>query len=366
MSGYMIQYKIAARRLGFLLVAFLLKPDGWCDDQPGGTKSPEIKQVVNRQRDLWKKNEDAAAQARKASRYDEAENFYLAAILATGDLAPLQSQQVESLGGLASLCCQRGRYTLAEPLARQALAIQDKQFGSNHVESAQFRALLGLICGHDGKFPEAEQQLLAAKSVFVSESGENHPTVANCLDQLGMIYLMQDRIADAERMFKNALEILRKPKIVKDVVASGDFKNPSRGRVNITVFEPSPALIADVLDNLGTAFRKQGKLDEAGQCLGSALAFCEDYYGKKNPLIVSELNNLASVRMAQKDFHGAEPLLRRSLAIEEKRLGAKDPALLPVLFSLAQVYREQKQEKAADETERRIRDLRAASPVNPN
>ena len=103
-----------------------------------------------------------------------------------------------------------GRYSEAEPLYEQSLAIREKVLGPNHPEVAASLNNLVLLYGKQGRYSEAIPLAQRALTIDEKEFGPDRPEVATLLNNLAELYRAQGRYADAEPFFKRSLAIREK------------------------------------------------------------------------------------------------------------------------------------------------------------
>jgi len=103
-----------------------------------------------------------------------------------------------------------GRYSEAEPLYKQSLAIREKVLGPNHSEVAASLNSLVLLYGKQGRYSEAIPLAQRALTIDEKEFGLDRLEVATLLNNLAELYRAQGRYADAEPLHKRALTIREK------------------------------------------------------------------------------------------------------------------------------------------------------------
>jgi hypothetical protein len=112
-----------------------------------------------------------------------------------------------SLGRLASLYHDQGRYSEAEPLYLQALALKRSLLGEQHPSLATSLNNLAALYKSQGRYEEAEPLYLQALALWRSLLGEQHPSLATSLNNLAVLYYHQGRLTDAEPLLIQALEL---------------------------------------------------------------------------------------------------------------------------------------------------------------
>ena len=113
-----------------------------------------------------------------------------------------------SLGNLAVLYQEQGRYDEAEALHKRALAIREKALGAGarargHHASRTWPSSTGL----QGRFDEAEPLYLRALEILEKSLGAEHPEVAVSLNNLAELYRAQGRFDEAAPLYERALAV---------------------------------------------------------------------------------------------------------------------------------------------------------------
>src|SRR5437762_10846599 len=103
-----------------------------------------------------------------------------------------------SSGGLKYVSELMKWSTKAEEMARRALAIQRKEFGSESLEVAASLNLLGLQLMTQHKLPEAEQVDSEALAIRRRRLGDNNADTATSLNDLAAVYRDQRKLTNAE------------------------------------------------------------------------------------------------------------------------------------------------------------------------
>nr|MDJ0843452.1 CHAT domain-containing protein [Crocosphaera sp.] len=141
-------------------------------------------------------------------RYTKAEPLYQQALaIKKQQLGENHPSTATSLNNLAGLYESQGRYTEAEPLLQQALAINKEQLGENHPDTASSVNNLAVLYKSQGRYTEAEPLLQQALAIRKEQLGGNHPDTANSLNNLAVLYESQGNISQAFHYLTQALEI---------------------------------------------------------------------------------------------------------------------------------------------------------------
>jgi tetratricopeptide (TPR) repeat protein len=185
-------------------------------------------------------------------------------------------------------------------LLREALAINEKVLGPDHLDTAwSLGNLAGLLLEQGdpaGARPLQERALAIYEKVF----GPEHPNTATSLNNLALLLQGQEDLEGARPLLERALKIYEK------------------------VLGPDHPDTAWSLNNLAGVHQGQGDLAAARSLHERALAIRENVLGPDHPDTAMSLNNLAGVHQDQGDLAGARPLFERSLAIREPGAGARE------------------------------------------
>jgi tetratricopeptide (TPR) repeat protein len=190
---------------------------------------------------------------------------------------------------------------------------------------------------------DLEPQLLADLHAAEQKSGDDL-ALADALYRLGILRRQQGKFAEAEQLYRRALEI-REHKL-----------------------GPNDLEVASTLNNLAAVEALQGKYDEARPLLERALDVRRTVLGSDNVLTAESLNNLALLYAAQGNTTEAEPLYQQALAVLDKANGDHDPALERILDNYAALLRDTGRDDEAAHLDTRARLLRAAKkePLGPS
>ncbi len=218
------------------------------------------------------------------------------------------------LNNLALLYQATNRLAKAEPLFKRALAIDEASFGKDHPNVATRLNNLAILYQATNRMAEAEPLKKRALAIWEKSLGENHPQVATALNNLAMLYYATNRFSEAEPMFKQALAI------------------------DETSFGKDHPNVAIRLNNLAALYQATNRLSEAEPMLKRALAIWEKSLGENHPQVATALNNLAGLYQDTNRLAEAEPMYKQALAIYEASLGKDHPDVARDLNNLAQLY----------------------------
>ena len=191
----------------------------------------------------------------------------------------------EVLMHLGEVRSSQGEDTEAINLLSRALSIQQHWLGSNALEQANTLRLLGKAVMNQGDFAVAEAHLLHALSLYDSHGQFSSLEKAMTLSALGELRSNQYRDAEAEMLFRAAL----------------DDTLPSLG--------PDHPQIMELKINLADSLESQGKYSEAQPIFEAALAEKRRTLGEDHPQTISALENYGSFLTRKGDYAQAQQVL---------------------------------------------------------
>jgi CHAT domain-containing protein/tetratricopeptide (TPR) repeat protein len=182
---------------------------------------------------------------------------------------------------------------------------------------------------------QAQGRLAAAEPLFKDTlemhkrlfKDKDHPAVATSLNNLGLLYQMQGKLADAEPLYLDALEMKKRL-----------FKDKDHADVSAS------------LNNLGFLYRAQGKLAAAEPLYKEALEMRKRLFkDRDHPDLVLSLNNLATLYQGQGKLSAAEPLYKDALEMSKRLFKDRDhPDVASSLDNLGFLYLAQRKPEAAE------------------
>jgi tetratricopeptide (TPR) repeat protein/transcriptional regulator with XRE-family HTH domain len=230
----------------------------------------------------------------------------------------------ESLNALALLARFQGDYEQAEGFHQQALAIREKTLGLEHPATAQSLNNLGVLYRTQGKYEQAEPLLQQALIINEQSLGSEHPDTLLYLINLAKLYIEQRKYEHAEPLAKQALATSER------------------------VLEPGHYLIAQSLNLRARLSYEQRNYEQAETLWKRALAIVEKTFGLEHPSTAERLNNLAELYVAQGRFTQAESLCRRALSICEHILGSEHPDTIIYRQHLSRIVGKREGEQDGD------------------
>lgn len=217
-------------------------------------------------------------------------------------------------------------------------AIDDKRnaCGPEDISTLGIVQSLAKLYWRKQDFRKAEELLLEV--LRLRESAVSPNEELNMLNRIGLVYLHQKKLEEAEKMFSRALKLVE-----------------GTNGLNI------PSVLA-TLHNLGSLYKAQGRFQDAEDFLLRALEGEEEHSGPDHPVTLDTVVGLGIVYVGQKRFEEAEKMLRRACKGMEEVWGADHPSTLHVYVSLGVAYFNQARWQDAEEMYLRVVGERNSDP----
>jgi tetratricopeptide (TPR) repeat protein len=252
---------------------------------------------------------------------------------------------------------------------RQEQLIKDGKVDTKGIEWALYG--LGLLYLVQGKRAEAEKMFILALQGCEEALGPDHMLTLDTVSSLGSLYSEQGKLAEAEKMYNRALQGKEKAlgpnhKLMFNTINNLGGLYSDQGKLaeaekmyNRALQGKEEALGLDhistlnTVNNLGLLYANQGKLDEAEKMLIRALRGCEETLGPDHPSTLDTVTNLGGLYADQGKLVEAEMMYTRALQGCEEALGPKHTLTLYVQCGLGDLYRMQQKPAEAEKTTRR-------------
>lgn len=280
---------------------------------------------LHRQADLLEK---ALLLERKGD-YGHAAEFF-ERILENHEKRPISTQggleEIEILHHLARLYRNLGRFMEAEALYKKSLAHRYKDASHPYGTVATLQ-LLAEVQGAQDRVSEQEETLKEA--IGLARDMDSHSMV-DLLNELGWLYTGIGRLGDAESLFRQSLKISQSTRPDEDPHIEGQgFLLAAQGRLKEAedLFTlslkkqertTSKYVSPQLLNNLGSVYLAQGRLDDAEKILARCWEGERGYADRPEFLTSSCHAGLGDVYMKQGKYSLAEPLLKLALSISRK------------------------------------------------
>jgi len=222
-------------------------------------------------------------------KYDESKAMLDEALRTIPQASGDSVEKAEVVTELSNVAFYRGHYDESASLSRKALEMDRRLFGEQHPAVADLLNNLGAIEADRGNFPASESYYRQALAIVERWYGPDHPETAANLTALAQTLTPEGRPADAKALLERALAIQQH--------ANG----PVRGTAGTT------------LNQLGILAFQQKNYDEAKRYFTQAIATWSQYYGDRHPFIANAVSNLGSICQQQRNYACAEKMYQDAL-----------------------------------------------------
>ncbi|KAM8758851.1 nephrocystin-3 isoform 1-T1 [Rhynchonycteris naso] len=306
-------------------------------------------------------------------------------------LDPDHPRVAQSLHQLASVYVQWKKFGNAEQLYKQALEISENAYGADHPRIARELEALATLYQKQNKYEQAEHfrkksfkihqkatrrkgnsygfALLRRRALQLEELtlGKDTPDNARTLNELGVLYYLQNNLETADQFLKRSLEMRERvlgpdhPDCAQSLnnlaALCNEMKQYDKAEelyeraldIRRRALAPDHPSLAYTVKHLAILYKKMGKLDKAVPLYELAVEIRQKSFGPKHPSVATALVNLAVLYSQMKKHIEALPLYERALKIYEDSLGRMHPRVGETLKNLAVLsYEEGDFEKAAE------------------
>ena len=176
---------------------------------------------------------------------------------------------------------------------------------------AELRNVISRIYLELGIYDRAESMQRAALAINRVLFGSLSNETAASLNDLGLVFIREGKLADAKSAHEEALSIRRRLPVA------------------------DPAALAASLGNLADVFRQQGRAGEAEALVREALAIRQKQFGEESTQVADSLRSLSILLGDEGKWAESEATLRRVLKIRRERLGPDDPLVATTITDIA-------------------------------
>nr|XP_056713290.1 nephrocystin-3 [Euleptes europaea] len=292
-------------------------------------------------------------------------------------LDPDHPRVAQSLHQLAGVYVQWKKFGNAEQLFKQALEISENAYGTEHLRVARELDALATLYQKQNKYEQAEhlrkksfriQQkavrrkgslygfaLLRQRALQLEELtlGKDSSDNARTLNELGVLYYLQNNLETAELFLKRSLEMRERvlgpdhPDCAQSLNNLAALYNEKKHydkaeelyekalNIRKRALAPDHPSLAYTVKHLAVLYKKMGKLDKAVPLYELAVEIRQKSFGPKHPSVATALVNLAVLYCQMKKHHEALPLYERALKIYEDSFGRMHPRVGETLKNLA-------------------------------
>ncbi|WP_411281088.1 tetratricopeptide repeat protein [Gemmatimonas sp.] len=231
---------------------------------------------------------------------------------------------------------QLGVYNAARAHVDSAYQIQRRTVGPRATVVGDLAADIGRIARASGDLATADTKLTEALTIFRRTRKSNDDFVSSAVGELASVRYGQARFPDAERLYREALELAT------------------------TRHGPDDQRVGERLVALGNLYAYTGRPSEGLPLLQRAAVILERALGLKHPRVIEALVGVADAQANTPDNAAAEATLRRALPAARTVFPARHPTLANVIGRLGNVMAERGRANEAAELVSEALDMRIA------
>lgn len=295
----------------------------------------------------WKDHLDDARKAADERRHGDADRALALALAAADQFTPGDPRLLQTLYLAAAIKQGRKQFAEAEPHLRRALAVRERELGTNHLNSAECAFNLGRNLAEQKKFVEAEALLKRAEHTAKWKLGSYHPAVATCQAALARCHFLAGRHADADKLYTAALKVLGTPRTTTKFT---DRPN----EVQDEVFVPNYRRVMQIRLEHAQSLHAARRTKDAEEAFKKLVKLIEDVESRDSLLLINPLLAFSAYYSDQQKHAQAESLLTRRQTILTKHVGDNHPEHLVTKAALEKVYRSQGKVAEADTLARQL------------
>lgn len=240
-------------------------------------------------------------------------------------------EAAQLLAQAATYVWKRGQWEQVEDFLTRALDVYTRLYGNEHLSVAECLNNFGVFYHYRGDYAQAIQYHRNALAIREQVCGSKSLEAAESLDNLAYCYFLLESYTEAEPLALKAL-ILRRERLGS-----------------------AHTLVARSLHTLASVYLRQpDRYEEAERYFKEALTLREQLLGRSHLLVAQTLTELADLYAKLQRFTESEKLFRRALNIYEHSIGDKHPAMISTLRKYVQLLNAQKRKRKAEGIERKL------------
>lgn len=280
------------------------------------------------------------------------------------DLADQPALQARLLHLIGTTYLRLDRLDDARPLLNDALRTRQRLFGADHEAVAETRQSLGTLALHEGRYDDAEAHLTAAVETFRQRLGPEHETTRSALRSLVALYDDTARYTEAEAVLSQMLPSVRRAgddaELGRTLHSLGMIvRSQERFAEAEPLFREALAIQAGGLDpehpdnlatqsELGGVLRELGRTDEAVRLHREVVEGWRQAVGDEHRETEIARTQLAETLLASGAHEASIELYRAVLGRTVERVGGDHPGAGIIGALLAGAYHEAGQWEAAE------------------
>ena len=245
--------------------------------------------------------------------------------------------------------------TILEP----AIVAIDEQFQDQPEIDIRLRSTIGSVYYDMGRYADAEPLYRVALETSRRLLGNEHPDTIRQISNMARPLTSLRRYADAEPLYREALETSRRRLGNEDPQTINLIGKLASLLARLGLYAEAEPLSREAVDtsrrilgdedsdtlrhinNMALLFFRQGRYAEAETLNREALAASRRIMGDEHPDTIRQINNMAVLFSNQGRYAEAEPLNREALEASRRRLGNEHPDTIRQIGIMARLFHDQ-------------------------
>lgn len=264
------------------------------------------------------------------------------------DMNADSDETATALGNAAFVCMRCNRLKRAKDLFQEALEIYHRIGQGQSLTTAELHSNFGELRERERKFNKAKEQHEAAYGIRVKLVGDDHPLVADSIEELGHLRVQSGKLDKARKLFSQAVtirrnyssKIRRQGGVSTSVQITGtatERREYSQATWTAELNDADNHLVYNLVD-LAIVYRKQAQNDKAKELLEEAIEIQKGVNIILNPILFSGvLVELAIVFIDMQLYEETKSVLLEALQLREEHVGTEHRLVVEVLHLLAHV-----------------------------
>lgn len=221
--------------------------------------------------------------------------------------------QASLMDAIGNVYLNLGLHNAATPFIEESLELRRVQLGADSIDYAESLVSLAVLKDEMGDTVQPEPLLRKALAIRLNHESPATSAMADLENNLGSALYRNDKLDEAEAMYRKALET-RRALLGEDHI---DF--------------------AESLANLGAVLKDRGANTDAEASLRKALEIQRKTLPSNHPYLAVTARHLAELLQRRGEFDLALPLFLESLEIDRQALGSEHPRVGLAVEGLAKI-----------------------------
>ena len=247
-------------------------------------------------------------------RIEQANSLYKKAVELSCECEIDKKNYSRILGDYYVFLIKYAKYGEAMSITQEKLELDSVVFGKDAAEIADCYNNIGIVYSSQGDYANALEYHEKSLEICLSIFGECHPNVATCYNNIGGVYYSQGDYANALEYYKKSLDI------------------------RLSIFGERHPDVAGSYNNIGIVYSSQGDYPKALEYYEKSLDIRLSIFGECHPDVAGGYNNIGRVYYSQCDYAKALEYYEKSLEISLSIFGECHPDTVDTVENIAVSY----------------------------